>query len=167
MVRSAAAAKHEGLGRRLAAVVELALSTSVSWAFGLITGAVLLYLASGLWLYQMMTATPLSLIDSGSTQNLWGLTYTGRAGAFMAFGQAAGVILALGMSVAIVPRVRRIGLLAVLFWSGLWAAHAVYLVATAWGGPLADLRLLAIAAGLLLIFGCVVHRTSCAWRVRD
>jgi hypothetical protein len=161
-----AAAKRHGIGKRIGAMVELALSTVVCWAFGLTTCAVLLYIASGLWLYQLMTATPLSILDAGSSQKLWGLTYTGRPGAFMAIGQAAAVLLALGMSLGNVPRIRRLGLLAVLFWAGLWAAHGVYMVATAWGGLLSDLRLVAVAGGLLLIFGCAVHRTLCAWRVR-
>lgn len=158
------AAHGRSVTRRVSAMVELALSTVTCWAFGLTTCAVLLYLASGLWLYQLTSATPLTIVDASSSHKLWGLTYAGRPGAFIALGQAAGVLLALGLTLASVPRLRRLGLFAVLFWTGLWAGHAVYLVATAWGGPLSDLRLVAIAVGLLLIFGCAVHRAASSWR---
>ncbi|MCC6659540.1 MAG: hypothetical protein IT437_01510 [Phycisphaerales bacterium] len=161
---ASSAAQGRSVTRRVGAVVELALSTVTCWAFGLTTCAVLLYLASGLWLYQITSATPLSILDAGASQKLWGLTYSGRGGAFIALGQAAGVLLALGLTLSGTARLRRLGLFAMLFWTGLWAGHAVYLVATAWNGPLSDLRLVAAAVGLLLIFGCAVHRTSCSWR---
>jgi len=156
------------VGRRLFRTVEIAITTSIAWVFGLATAAVLLYLASGLWTGQYPSASPLTLTQSTSLAQPWGLSFIGINGAYIAGGMAAGILIALGMSMMIAQTPRRLGLLAALAWSGLWTVDAVMHVSTTWTGAWwsAGNEILAATLALFIIFACMFHRAVRLWRVR-
>jgi len=157
-----------GLGRRISRVVEIAITTTIAWLFGLASAALLVYLAIGLYTGDRLFASPLAMLDANDAGHPWGLSFTGMQGAYIAVGMAAGVMAALGMSMMFNGSLRKLGLMALIFWSGMWAVDAVMVVSLGWaaGGWTGDKRLLMIAGGLVVVFGCMVHRAWRVWRVR-
>lgn len=156
------------LGRRVSRVVGIAITTSVAWLFGLATAVLLIYLAMGLYTGDRIFASPMVMLDPQDSSHPWGLSFTGMQGAYIAVGMAAGVMICLGMSMMFNGSLRKLGLLGLIFWAGLWTADAITLISRGWlnGSWTGDKRLLMIAGGLLLIFACMVHRAWRVWRVR-
>ena len=171
----AASTGYPGLAQRASRTLEIALTTIAAWAFGLATAGVLLYLASGLWRGDYQAATPLSAADPAivavggvGEARPWGLTFAGKFGAAGAAFEAAGVMVALGLSMMFSAGPRRLGLMLLASWAGLWAADGLLAVGRTWNGSgfNAALPVLAAAVALVLLFGCMVHRMRLLWRVR-
>lgn len=169
MSRTATAPSGLGaVGRRFFRTVEIAITTTIAWAFGLATAGLLLYLASGLWTKQYPAATPLTVTHPADPAQPWGLTFVGINGAYQAVGMAAGILIALGMSMMIAQTPRRLGLLAVLAWVGLWVTDAVWMISqtwTGWGWTAGSDKLAATLA-LFVVFACMFHRAVRLWRVK-
>jgi len=163
------------LARRASRTLEVAMTTLVAWAFGLLSAGVLLYIASGLWRGDYAVATPMSAADPAivaaggvNAAHPWGLTFAGRAGAAMAAGQACLVVVALGLSMMFAGNPRRLGLLLLSLWAGLWAADGATVVAHTWNGAGfgAALPVIAAATAMVIVFGCMIHRMMLLWRMR-
>jgi len=156
------------LGRRVTRLVEVAITTTIAWAFGLASAVILVYLAMQLYTGKMMFASPLVLLDPADAAHPWGLSFSGLTGSYIAVGMAAGVMVLLAMSMMFNGLLRRLGLLGLIFWSGVWTAAAMEVVRTGWtpNGWTGDKRMLMVAGGLLVVFACAVHRTWRVWRVR-
>ena len=163
------------IAKRASRTLEVLMTTLVAWMFGLVSAGVLVYVASGLWRGDYAVATPLSAADPALTaagsvdlQHPWGLTFVGKAGAAMAAGQAALVMVALGLSMMFAGNPRRLGLMLLAGWSGLWAVDGAILIANTWngGGFGAAMPVIAGAAALFIVFGCMVHRFMLLWRMR-
>ena len=156
-----AAAKAPKRASALIAVerfIEASITSAVAWIFGITTSVYLLYLFADLWLIPQghMTALwPLGI----APVNDWGLTYTGREGAFLALGEACVALVALAMSMVVRPFVRRIGLVLCLAWPMLWAMHMV-LYASFETSP----RSLGLAVAMMFVCACAVHRGARLWR---
>jgi hypothetical protein len=121
------------LARRASRTLEVAFTTVVAWAFGVATAGVLLYVASGLYRGNLKVATPLTpadpaIVGSVSASKPWALTFEGHNGAALAAGMAAMVLVALGLSMMFASNPRRLGLLMLTAWSGVWAADGVLIV---------------------------------------
>jgi hypothetical protein len=164
-----------GLTKRISRMLEVAVTTLVAWAFGLACAGVLVYIASGLWTGRYETATPLSAADpsivaAGGVVNArpFGLTFQGKEGGAIAAAYAAGVMIALGMSMMFSGGPRRLGLFLLVAWSGLLAVDAMLVVGSTWTGSwfAAGMPVLAGAAALIVVFGCMVHRALLLWRVQ-
>ena len=156
------------LGRRVTRVIEIASTTTVAWLFGMASAVLLVYLAMGLYTGDRLFASPMVMLDPQDSAHPWGLSFTGMQGAYIAVGMAAGVMAALAMSMMFNGSLRKLGLLALIFWAGMWSADALMLVKQGWtaNGWTGDKRLLMAAGGLLLIFACMIHRAWRVWRVR-
>jgi hypothetical protein len=118
-------------------------------------------------------ATPINAADPAvvapgnvSAALPWGLTFVGKSGAMMAAGQAAMVMVALGMSMMFAGNPRRLGLLLLSLWAGLWAVDGAMVVAKSWSGGGAAMPVYAAAGALVIVFGCMVHRMMLLWRMR-
>ncbi len=175
MSRATAASGVPTLAKRASRALEIAMTTLIAWAFGLVSAGVLLYVASGLWRGDYAVGTPLSAADpvmvsvgGVSREFPWGLTFVGKLGAAGAAGEAAIVMVALGMSMMFASNPRRLGLIALAFWAGLWAADGAILVGRTWNGAgfNAAVPVIAGAAALVLVFGCMIHRMFLLWRMR-
>jgi hypothetical protein len=155
------------LGNRVSRVIEVAITTAVGWAFGMATAAALVYLAMGLYTGDRLFASPMVLLDPQDASHPWGLSFTGMQGAYIAVGMAVGAMAACGMTMMFSGLFRRLGLLALIFWSGMWAADAVLLLSQNWntGGATGNKKLLMAAGSLLIIFACMLHRAWRVWRV--
>jgi hypothetical protein len=156
------------LGRRVTRLVEVAITTTVAWAFGLATAVALVYLAMHLYTGKMMFASPMVLLDPSDASHPWALSFSGMSGSYAAVGMAAGVMVLLAMSMMFNSLLRQLGLLGLVFWSGVWALAALEIVKAGWtaNGWTGDKRMLLVAGGLLVVFACSVHRTWRVWRVR-
>jgi len=156
------------IGRKVSRTVGVAVTTTVAWAFGFATAGVLVYLAMGLYTGESMFASPIVLIDPADASRPVGLSFAGMTGAYVAVGMAAGVMLVLAMSMMFNSGMRKLGLLALVGWSGLWAYNAGMMVIAGWkdGAWAGDKRLLATALVLLAVVACMLHRMIRCWRVR-
>ena len=156
------------LGRRLSRMIEIAFTTTIAWFFGLATAGILVYLAMGLYTGDRIFASPPALLNPDDSSHPFGLSFTGMNGAYAAVGMAAGVMVALGMSMMFNSGMRRLGLLALMFWSGLWAYNGVMAVSGGWSGTKwqGDDRMLIAALSLIAVFACMVHRAIRCWRIR-
>jgi len=157
-----------GLGRKLSRVVEVAITTTIAWAFGLASAAALVYLAMGLYTGDSVFGSPLTLLNPSDATHPWGLSFTGMTGGYIAVGMAVGVVVVLGMSMMFNSALRKLGLLGMIFWSGLWAVDAAMIVNQGWAGGkwTGDQRILVAALVLVAVFACMVHRAIRVWRVR-
>jgi hypothetical protein len=157
-----------GIGRKLSRVVEVAITTTIAWIFGLSTAAILVYLAMGLYTGDSSFASPLSLLNPDNAAHPWGLSFSSMTGAYIAVGMAAGVMVTLGMSMMFNSGMRKLGLLGMIFWSGLWAFNAIMVAKDGWSGGkwTGDQRMLIAALALVAIFACMVHRAIRVWRIR-
>lgn len=156
------------LGRRVSRLIEVAITTTVAWAFGLATAVVLVYLAMQLYTSKVMFASPMMLMDPADASHPWGLSFSGLTGSYIAVGMAAGVMVLLGMSMMFNSTLRRLALLGLIFWSGVWTFAALEVVKAGWtaGGWTGDKRMLMVAGVLLVVFACAVHRAWRVWKVR-
>jgi hypothetical protein len=156
------------LGRKLSRTVGVAVTTTIAWVFGFATAGVLVYLAMGLYTGESMFASPILLLDPADVSRPVGLSFAGMTGAYIAVGMAAGVMLVLAMSMMFNSGMRKLGLLAMVGWSGLWAYNAVLMVIAGWkhGAWTGDQRVLAAALVLVAVVGCMLHRMIRCWRVR-
>lgn len=156
------------LGRRVTRLVEVAITTTVAWLFGLASAVVLVYLAMQLYTNKVMFASPMFLLDPADASHPWGLSFSGMTGSYLAAGMAAGVMVMLAMSMMFNSLPRQLGLLGLIFWSGVWAVGAMEVVKAGWtpNGWNGDKRMLMVAGGLLVAFACAVHRAWRVWRVR-
>lgn len=156
------------LGRKLSRTVGVAVTTTVAWVFGFATAAVLVYLAMGLYTGESMFATPIVLVEPSDASRPIGLTFEGMTGAYIAVGIAAGVMLALAMSMMFNSGMRKLGLLAMVGWSGLWAYNAGMMVIAGWqdGAWSGDNRVAIAAVLLAAVVACMLHRMIRCWRVR-
>lgn len=162
MAQAAAKAPTQRHGALIAIerFIEASITSTVAWVFGISTSVYLLYLFADLWLMpqgQMTALWPLGI----APVNDWGLTYTGREGAFIALGEACVALVALAMSMVVRPSIRRLGLILCLAWPALWAMHMV-LYASYDTSP----RSLGLAAAMMFICACAVHRGVRLWRQR-
>jgi hypothetical protein len=157
-----------GLGRKLSRVAEVAVTTTIAWLFGFATAAILVYLAMGLYTGDSIFASPLVVLNPDNAAHPWGLSFTGMTGAYIAVGMAAGVMVCLGMSMMFNSGFRKLGLLGMIFWSGMWAFDAIMEAQRGWAGGKwsGDQRMLIAALALVAIFACMVHRAIRCWRVR-
>jgi hypothetical protein len=78
------------------------------------------------------------------------------------------VLIALGMSMMVASGPRRLGLLLVLGWAGLWVTDAVVLIARSWTGSwwTAGNDILAGTLALFVVFACMFHRATRLWRIK-
>jgi len=168
MGRAATPSLGLGIGRKLSRVVEVAITTSIAWVFGFATAACLVYLAMGLYTGENIFASPLNLLNPDDGSHPVGLGFTGMTGAYIAVGMAAAVMLTLGMSMMFNSGMRKLGLLGMIGWSGLWAYNAVTVIIAGWQGGTwsGDQRILIAGLALVAIFACMVHRAIRCWRVR-
>lgn len=175
MSRSSTANPIPNVAQRAVRTLEIGLTTVIAWAFGMATAGVLLYVASGLWRGDFQVATPLSaadptIVSAGALHAAkpWALTFNGPSGAAIAAGMAAGVMIALGLSMMLSGSPRRLGLLMLTVWAGLWAADGAMLVGSTWNGSgfSAAVPVITGAAAIVLVFGCMIHRMLLLWRVR-
>ena len=155
--------------------MEVAFTTVVAWLFGLTAAGVLLYVASMLWMGQQQSVTPLNAVDPAITAaggvisaKPYGLVFAGKGGAGLAAAYAAGSMLALGMSMMLSGSPRRLGLFLMVCWSALWAVDAAMVVAGTWTGTwfAAGMPVVAGAAALIVVLGCMIHRALLLWRVQ-
>ena len=172
---STAQANGPGLVRKLSRTLEIAFTTLVAWFFCMAAAGALVYVASGLWMQKYESATPLSIVDPAITAaggvisaKPFGLVFDEKQGAVMAAVYAAGSMLALGMSMMLSGSPRRLGLFLIVVWSGLWAIDAAMVVAGTWTGTwfAAGMPVVAGAAALIVVFGCMIHRALLLWRVQ-
>lgn len=153
--------------------MEVAFTTVVAWSFGLATAGLVLYAAGALYRGEAQVATPLMAADAAMLGSLaeakpLGLTFVGKAGAGIAAAMAVGVLAALGMTMMFSGGPRRMGLLMMVGWSGLWAYSGAAMVAGTWNGMGFNTTpaVLAGAAALVLVCGCMIHRMMLLWRIR-
>ena len=90
------------LGRRVTRLVEVAITTTVAWAFGLASAVLLVYLAMQLYSSKLMFASPMVLLDPADASHPWALSFSGMTGAYIAVGMAAGVMGLLAMSMKLI-----------------------------------------------------------------
>jgi hypothetical protein len=163
------------VARRAARTAEIAFTTVVAWAFGLVSAGLLLFAASGLYHGDSSVATPLTAAEtlmaapSGVTEaSPWALTFAGKQGAMIAIAEGAGVLIALGLSMMFGSNPRRFGCLLLAFWAGLWAVDAALIVGHSWTGSgfSAPMQFIAAAALLMVVFGCMIHRMTLLWQIR-
>lgn len=152
---------------------EIACTTIIAWSFGLITAGILLLLAYRVWSGNQPSAlTPLSIAPAAFSAGVeqsrpWGLTYAGQNGAALALGEALGVLIALGLSMMFGSAARRLGLLLMIGWSGLWAVNAVIILAGAWSHSWwhVSAHFLGATLALFVILAAMVHRAARLWRI--
>ena len=152
--------KHTGALIAIERFIEASITSAVAWVFGIATSVYLLYLFAELWLMpegRLTALWPLGI----SPVNDWGLTYIGREGAFLALGEASVALVALAMSMVYRPWTRRAGLIVCCVWPALWTMHMV-LYASYETSP----RSLGLAAAMLFVCACAVHRGARLWRQR-
>lgn len=156
------------LGRRVTRLVEVAITTTVAWAFGLASAVVLVYLAMQLYTSKVLFASPMLLMDPADATHPWALSFSGLQGAYVAVGMAAGVMVLLGMSMMFNSPLRRLALLGLIFWSGVWMVGSLQVVKAGWvsGSWTGDKKMLLVAGILLVVFACAIHRAWRVWRVR-
>jgi hypothetical protein len=169
---SRAPAAHPSLSSRVSRSFEVGCTTLIAWAFGAATAGVLGYLAYNLWNGSFKFASPLSIAPASMSNNLeqakpWGLSFSGQAAPILAVAEAMGVVLALVMSMMFASTPRRLGLVLMIFWSGLWAADAVMILAGSWdhGWWHAPIQFIAATAALFIIVAAMVHRAARMWRI--
>ena len=156
------------LGRKVTRTVGVAITTTVAWAFGIATAAILVYLARGLYTGDSIASSPLVLLNPKDASQPVGLSFIGMTGAYAAVGSAVGVMVALGMSMMFNSNLRKLGLMAMVGWAGLWTYNAGTVVMAgfrggSWSG---DSRMLIAGLVLLAVFACMIHRMIRCWRVR-
>ncbi len=96
------------------------------------------------------------------TYNAFGLTYAGSIGTLWLWSQVVIVSSAIVCSVLPADRLRRIGLVILVVWSGLWLGNAIWL-------PMLDRAwILALILGALLstLFLCTLVRAARGWPSR-
>jgi hypothetical protein len=152
--------KRTGIFVAIERFVEASITSAVAWVFGIATSIYLLYLFAELWLMPQGRLTALWPLGIAPV-NDWGLTYVGRDGAFLALGEACVALVALAMTMVARPWIRRAGLVICFAWPVLWAMHTV-LYAAYDTTP----RSLGLAAGMLFVCACAIHRGTRLWRQR-
>ena len=107
-------------------------------------------------------ATIASTIVDERTYSALGLTYAGPIGTLWLWSQVTIVSSAIVCSVLPADRLRRVGLVILVVWSGLWLANAIWL-------PLLDgawILTLILGALLATVFTCTVVRAARGWPSR-
>lgn len=163
-----ATAAAMALPRRLTRSLESLASSFIAWAFALSTAGLLFHLSRALYLGHFPFASPLTLTPHAPDAEPWGLSYLGVRGAYCAGGEALCTLLALGMSMTLSAPIRRLGLLALIAWPGLWAADAILLVASTWHNAWWHTQpwILAATVALLIIVAANLHRAMRLWKLR-
>lgn len=155
------AQEPEKISERCSNALAGAISSLVVWLSAL--GSVVIVFERSWQLHQQMIsdATIFSFYFSERFPS-WGLTYSGRQGALIAAAEGIVVLLALAMSLAAHDRPRRLGLFVLLCWFGLILAATALTASDSVNSSLG-----ALAIGLALIFGFVIHRTTRLWPSRE
>lgn len=96
--------------------------------------------------------------DGVNIKSAWGLTYPGRAGQLMAVLQVILVIAALWTSTSRFSSIRRIGLVALVIWAGLWTMNAFYVFPDGRFG---------LVPATIFFFICTLARTFTRWSVNS
>ncbi len=107
-------------------------------------------------------ATLASTTVAERTYNAFGLTYAGSIGTLWLWSQVVIVSSAIVCSVLPADRLRRIGLVILVVWSGLWLGNAIWL-------PMLDRAwILTLILGALLstLFLCTLVRAARGWPSR-
>jgi hypothetical protein len=86
----------------------------------------------------------------------WGLTYHGRAGHMIAVVQAILVATALWATTSRLSAIRRIGLIGLVIWAGLWTLNAFYVF------PEGEFGLIHVTVFFLI---CTLGTTFARWSV--
>ncbi len=102
----------------------------------------------------------LATVD-GRKYTSYGLSFEGRAGHWLRLGEVAVVLAAAALSLQRQDGLRRLGLLALTAWAGLWLANAARMAVVA------PIWVFFIATGLMAIFFAAnVGRAALCWRRR-
>ncbi len=101
----------------------------------------------------------LRAVVDGKSYTSWGLTYEGEAGHRLRLAEIAGVLVALVLSVLPQDGPRRVGLVALAAWAGLWLGNAVRM------SIIAPIHVFFLAALVMLVFfAATVARAKLGWR---
>lgn len=103
----------------------------------------------------------LRAVVGGREYTSWGLTYVGQTGHRLRLAEIAGVALAAVLSALPQNGLRRLGLLALVAWAGMWMGNAVRMafIAPVW--------IFVAPAMLMTVFFLVtVMRARLSWRTR-
>ena len=142
------------LGRKSTRVLAL----TGAWSFALGSVAILAWIVS-LGLNGLSHRTSVfGMFDGAPVLPSWGLAYEGNAGTLLAIHEALLVIAAALMSMSPARLLRRIGLLLLIGWSGLWVANAI------WFTMQSPLLGVAPAIALLAMLACTIYRASWLWQ---
>jgi hypothetical protein len=98
------------------------------------------------------------VVADGESYTSWGLTYVGQAGHVLRLAELAGVLIATVLSVLPQSGPRRVGLVALVAWAGLWLGNALWMVIIA---PIQILVLVALF--MLVFFVATAARARLAW----
>lgn len=151
----------EKISGRLSGAIASAISSLVVWLCALGTVVIVFERSWQLWTQSLSEATFLSFYFSERLP-FTALNYAGKQGALFAAAEGIVVLLALAMSLTAQDRPRQLGLLILLGWFGLILASTGMAASES-----TDSALGVLALGLALIFGFVIHRTTCLWRSPD
>ena len=169
---SRAPAAQVSFSSKVSRTFEVACTSMIAWAFAMVSivslGLIAFRLASGnIKEASVLTLLPASFVAGIETAQPWGLTFSGPTGAFIAGGEAMGVLLAVGLSMMFASTPRRLGLLMMLGWAGLWATDAVLILAQTWshGWWQVSVQFLAATLALFIVVAAMAHRASRLWRV--
>lgn len=169
---SRAPAGELSLPSRMTRSFELAGTTLIAWAFGACSAAALGVLAFRLSNGDLKEANPLHLAPAvfgagAEGARPWGLEFVGMKGAMLALSEGLAVLIALAMSMMFASGPRRLGLLLMVAWSGLWSADAVMILARSWnhGWWHVSFQFLGATLALFVITAAMAHRVSRLWRI--
>ena len=101
-------------------------------------------------------------VVDGKSYTSWGLTYVGESGHWLRLAEFAGVVIAAGLSVLRQVQLRRLGLIALVAWAGLWLGNSV------WMAVVAPIHVFFLAAGFMVVFfAATVARARLSWTRGD
>ncbi len=100
----------------------------------------------------------LRAVVDGKSYTSWGLTYVGQAGHRLRLAEIAGVLIAMVLSLLPRDGPRRLGLVALVAWAGLWLGNALRMAMIA---PIPVFLLAAVFT--LVFFVATVARARLVW----
>lgn len=160
------------LHSRVSRTFEIAATTLVGWCFAGATAAALFFDAFKLWHGDLKAATPLSIVPSAFSAGAgeaqpWGLSFAGSQGMALAAAGGVAVLIAMAMTMMFASGPRRLGLMMMVAWAGLWSADAVVIVAKSWnhGWWQVSMPFLAATLALFVVTAAMAHRMSRLWRI--
>ena len=97
-------------------------------------------------------------VVDGKAYASWGLTFVGQSGHLLRLAEIAAVLIAAGLSILPKDGPRRVGLLALVAWAGLWLVNAIRMAIIA---PI--LILMLVASFMIVFFVATAARAKLAW----